>query len=67
MYSLMILLLLFAASNILQGKKERRRGSINRNFVGDYIGYADNPSLRALVGKFVLVNELSKSFTTIVL
>lgn len=32
-------------------KKERRIGTINRNFVGDYIGFGDNPSLRALVGK----------------
>lgn len=31
--------------------KERRIGTINRNFVGDYIGYGDNPSLRALVDK----------------
>lgn len=39
------------ASDILQNKKERRRGSINRNFVGDYIGFADNPALRVHVGK----------------
>lgn len=26
------------ASNILLNKKERRRNSINRNFVGDYLG-----------------------------
>ena len=32
-------------------KKERRRGTINRNFVGDYIGYGDNPALRAMIGK----------------
>eukprot|EP00043_Microstomoeca_roanoka_P013204 m.129196 g.129196 ORF g.129196 m.129196 type:complete len:1070 (+) comp15693_c0_seq1:90-3299(+) len=39
------------ASDILMHKKQRRYGTINRNFVGDYIGYGDNPSLRALVGK----------------
>ncbi|KAI6652209.1 Unconventional myosin-Ie-like isoform X2 [Oopsacas minuta] len=39
------------ASDILQKRKERRRGSINRNFVGDYIGFADNPALRVHVGK----------------
>lgn len=39
------------ASDILVGHKERRHGTINRNFVGDYIGYQENPSLRALVGK----------------
>lgn len=39
------------ASDILFGKKERRRASLNRNFVGDYIGYQENPSLRALIRK----------------
>eukprot|EP00051_Salpingoeca_urceolata_P021427 m.336285 g.336285 ORF g.336285 m.336285 type:complete len:1061 (+) comp19795_c1_seq2:302-3484(+) len=39
------------ASDILMNQKERRKGTINRNFIGDYIGYQDNPSLRALVGK----------------
>eukprot|EP01147_Barroeca_monosierra_P002529 gene2529-5449_t len=39
------------ASDILMHKKQRRYGTINRNYVGDYIGYGDNPSLRALVGK----------------
>lgn len=32
-------------------KKERRRNSINRNFVGDYIGMEDRPELRQFVGK----------------
>ena len=44
------LYVLLSASDILFNKKERRRGSINRNFVGDYIGYDDNPALRSLVG-----------------
>lgn len=39
------------ASDILMNRKERRRGSINRNFVGDYLGLDDNPSIRALVGR----------------
>eukprot|EP01137_Pigoraptor_chileana_P027899 Opistho-2@11102 len=39
------------ASDIMFNRKERKRASINRSFVGDYIGYQDNPSLRALVGK----------------
>jgi len=39
------------ASDIMMHKKERRPGTINRNFVGDYIGFGDNPSLRSLVGK----------------
>ena len=33
------------------GKKERRRFSLNRGFVGDYIGMDNQPALRALVGK----------------
>ncbi|XP_048583332.1 uncharacterized protein LOC5501785 isoform X2 [Nematostella vectensis] len=39
------------ATDIFFNKKERQRGSINRNFVGDYIGYDENPALRALVEK----------------
>lgn len=39
------------ASDILYNKKDRRRGSLNRNFVGDYIGLEDQPALRALVEK----------------
>ncbi|CAG2209745.1 MYO1 [Mytilus edulis] len=39
------------ASDILLNRKERRRFSLNRNFVGDYIGLDDHPALRALVGK----------------
>ncbi|KFO53398.1 Unconventional myosin-Ie, partial [Corvus brachyrhynchos] len=39
------------ASDLLLNKKERRRNSINRNFVGDYIGLEDHPELRQFVGK----------------
>ncbi|KAL7980312.1 hypothetical protein Chor_014641 [Crotalus horridus] len=39
------------ASDLLLNKKERRRNSINRNFVGDYIGMDDYPELRQFVGK----------------
>ncbi|CAB4044730.1 unconventional myosin-Ie-like isoform X2 [Paramuricea clavata] len=39
------------ASDILYMKKQRRRLTLNRNFVGDYIGFDTNPALRALVGK----------------
>ena len=39
------------ATDILFNKKERRRHSLNRNFVGDYLGLDDNPELRALAGK----------------
>ncbi|XP_067874013.1 unconventional myosin-Ie isoform X1 [Heterodontus francisci] len=39
------------ASDLLLNKKERRRNSINRNFVGDYIGLEDRPELRQFIGK----------------
>ena len=39
-----------SASDILYMKKQRRRLTLNRNFVGDYIGFDSNPALRALVG-----------------
>ncbi|XP_078283334.1 unconventional myosin-Ie isoform X2 [Rhinoraja longicauda] len=39
------------ASDLLVNKKERRRNSINRNFVGDYIGMEDQPELRQFIGK----------------
>uniref|UniRef100_UPI00398EB62F unconventional myosin-Ie isoform X2 n=1 Tax=Pristiophorus japonicus TaxID=55135 RepID=UPI00398EB62F len=39
------------ASDLLLNKKERRRNSINRNFVGDYIGMEDLPELRQFIGK----------------
>lgn len=39
------------ASDILLNKKERRKHSLNRNFVGDYLGLDDNPELRAMAGK----------------
>lgn len=44
-------MLFFLASSLLVGKKERRHYSINRNFVGDYIGLEEKPGLRALIGK----------------
>ncbi|CAM9890129.1 unnamed protein product [Lampetra planeri] len=39
------------ASDILLNKKERRRNSLNRNFVGDYLGLDDRPELRQFLGK----------------
>ncbi|XP_025058621.1 unconventional myosin-Ie isoform X3 [Alligator sinensis] len=39
------------ASDLLVNKKERRRNSINRNFIGDYIGMEEHPELRQFVGK----------------
>ena len=40
-----------SASNILLNKKERRRNSINRNFVGDYLGLEERPELRQFLAK----------------
>ncbi|XP_043909677.1 unconventional myosin-If [Protopterus annectens] len=39
------------ASSILLNFKERRKNSINRNFVGDYLGMEDRPELRQFIGK----------------
>nr|CAD7408549.1 unnamed protein product [Timema poppensis] len=38
-------------SDIMFGKKERRRFSINRNFVGDYIGLDSRPMLQSIIGR----------------
>ncbi|XP_067088385.1 unconventional myosin-If [Osmerus mordax] len=39
------------ASDILYNSKERRRNSINRNFVGDYLGLEQRPELRQFLTK----------------
>ncbi|KAI1715922.1 myosin head (motor domain) domain-containing protein [Ditylenchus destructor] len=39
------------ASDLFFGKKERRRHSLNRNFVGDYIGMDNHPALQVIVGR----------------
>uniref|UniRef100_A0A8C5SFQ8 Myosin IF n=1 Tax=Laticauda laticaudata TaxID=8630 RepID=A0A8C5SFQ8_LATLA len=39
------------ASHILYNFKERRQNSINRNFVGDYLGMEDKPELRQFLGR----------------
>nr|XP_028569738.1 unconventional myosin-If [Podarcis muralis] len=39
------------ASHILYNFKERRRNSINRNFVGDYLGMEDKPELRQFLAR----------------
>lgn len=39
------------ASDIMYGKKERRKFSINRNFVGDYVGLEYKPELQTFVGR----------------
>lgn len=40
-----------AASDILYNSKERRKNSINRNFVGDYLGLEQRPELRQFLAK----------------
>ncbi|XP_056134061.1 unconventional myosin-Ie isoform X2 [Lampris incognitus] len=39
------------ASDLLLNRKERRQHSLNRNFVGDYLGMDDRPELRQFLGK----------------
>lgn len=39
------------ASEILFGHKQRRRASLNRNFVGDYIGLDAKPQTISLIGR----------------
>ncbi|KMR03302.1 unconventional myosin-ie-like protein [Lasius niger] len=39
------------AANLLFGHKERRRASLNRNFVGDYIGLEGKPQTMSLLGR----------------
>ncbi|NWY44937.1 MYO1F protein, partial [Sylvia atricapilla] len=39
------------AASILYNFKERRRNSINRNFVGDYLGMEERPELRQFLAK----------------
>ncbi len=40
------------ANNAVRGKKERRRNSINRNFVGDYANYKENFVLKVSMRSF---------------
>uniref|UniRef100_A0A8C1QUU0 Osteoclast-stimulating factor 1 n=1 Tax=Cyprinus carpio TaxID=7962 RepID=A0A8C1QUU0_CYPCA len=59
------------ASDLLLNRKERRRHSLNRNFVGDYLGMDDRPELRQFVGKREKidfadkVNKLDRRFKSI--
>ena len=54
-YLLMYVYVNSTASDIMFNKKERKRLTINRNFVGDYCGFSENPSLRALVGEWAVL------------
>ena len=50
-YYWIVISVFFSASDFLYNNKERRKHSLNRNFVGDYLGLDENPELRAIVGK----------------
>lgn len=52
------------AADLLYGHKQRRQPSINRNFVGDYIGLDMKPRLASLVGKKekILYAEVVKKY-----
>nr|XP_039262596.1 unconventional myosin-Ie-like isoform X1 [Styela clava] len=39
------------ACQVVWNKKERKRGSLNRNFIGDYIGLENKPEVRQFAGK----------------
>lgn len=39
------------AADLLFGHKQRRRASVNRNFVGDYIGLDGRPQIMLLLGR----------------
>ncbi|KAJ3063665.1 Unconventional myosin-Ie [Podochytrium sp. JEL0797] len=43
------------AAEVVYNQKERKRFSLNREFVGDYLNFLDNPVLKSLVGKNVHV------------
>lgn len=38
------------AADVMHGQKQRNRNSLNRQFLGDYLSFLDNPVLKALVG-----------------
>lgn len=41
------------AANILYNRKERKRLTINREFMGDYLNLLDNPVLKSLISKLL--------------
>ncbi|KAJ3239347.1 Unconventional myosin-Ie [Chytriomyces hyalinus] len=43
------------AAEVVYNQKERKRFSLNREFIGDYLNFLDNPVLKSLVGKNVKV------------
>lgn len=51
-----LFLLKKSANDALRGKKDRRRLSLERQYVGDYIQYRENFQLKGIVGKEVKVH-----------
>lgn len=51
-----IFLLRKSANDAVRGKKDRRRLSLERQYVGDYIQYRENFQLKGIVGKDVKVH-----------
>lgn len=43
------------AVDVVCGNKQRNRNSLNRQFLGDYLSFLDNPVLKSLVGTRVVV------------
>jgi len=46
------------SQDLLFNQKERKRISLKRDYIGDYIGYMDNPALRTLIGILFLVDMM---------
>eukprot|EP01130_Rhizamoeba_saxonica_P005235 TRINITY_DN209_c0_g1_i1.p1 TRINITY_DN209_c0_g1~~TRINITY_DN209_c0_g1_i1.p1 ORF type:complete len:1059 (-),score=289.97 TRINITY_DN209_c0_g1_i1:43-3219(-) len=45
-----------SANDVVRGKKDRRRLSLERSYFGDYINYSENFTLKAVVGKDIKVH-----------
>jgi len=51
LFPFLSILIFSIAQDIFYNKKERKRISLKREYIGDYIGYLDNPGLRSLLDK----------------
>ena len=58
------------AADVMHNRKERKRFSLSREFLGDYLNFLDNPILKSLLGKDVkasyanMVTKYDRSFKT---
>lgn len=48
------------AADIMYNQKERKRFSLNREFMGDYLNVLDNPVLKSLIGIIVLIRQQTR-------